>query len=282
MLLAKVFAGIMVLQMHLSASDASACVDASGSCDDETSLLQVKQNIQPGVKRAEPEQLLSSDLPVRIGPAQAVFEVPGALPTGNRDMVPVEKIAEGSAPTGTALNEAGYPIVGGYPLAMGGYPTIGAQGVAPTGGYFVAGYPGTYPVGGYGQAYGMYGGAPVGAAAAQAAQVGAEHVVAQEASTIQQAAHVAENAAVASQAYRHYPGGYGAYPSYTPYPAVSPCVYGQEALPYQTVSPYSGGHYPQTLYPTVAQSIYSGFPSYPYQQGISPPAWSTQSFFTPR
>merc|ERR1719152_261813 len=100
----------------------------------------------------------------------------------------------------------------------------------------------TYPVGisaaGYAAAPMMppfgYAGAPVRQAAAQAAQVGAQNVVAQTASTITQAANVAENAAVAAEAFRHpYPSAYYATPQVVPaYPTSS-------AAAYQPVSPYA-------------------------------------------
>lgn len=231
----------------------------SSTCHDETSLLQVKQDL----KSTSHQQLEQRQIPLlpeggsqsqrksqpRVSPPEAVLEMPASQET-------TEPASLDQAPENVALYSAGYPVVTGYPIS------------APLGAGF--------PAGGY---------APMRQSAARAAQAGANRMVAETAKTVAQAAHVAENAAVAAAAYPHqyaapYLPGYGGTYGDGFYPrAAAPFM--QEPLPVQMAVPamagYSADSYP-ALYPTIAQPAYSAYPSYPYQRGFYAPTSSSQIY----
>jgi len=253
MLSMKVIAISLLVQPRFVGADASTC---TGSCDlqDQTSLLQVKQNVQPGPKRSDQPILLQAQQGVipAMPMGAPLMPVMPSLPSDNMGppmmpaMVPPlpadngEKVVEG-VPAAVDLSSAG-ATAGFYPYPGVGYNAGvahqiyqhyggGGYGTGYGGGGYGAGYPAAYAgVGGYGgnAPYGGYGGG----------------------------------------------GGYGA-----GYPVV-PSVYA--AMPYNSAPPVYGG-YGQTMYPTYSSPIYnSGFPNggYPYQSGSYGSPWASHTWFT--
>jgi len=289
MLSMKVIAIATSFQLYLPAADATAC---TGSCalNDLTNLLQVKQDVQPGLKRSDALTLLQAqqaeipampmglpkmtpEMPAMIQAQQA--EIP-AMPMGLPQMAP--EMPAMIPPTPTDNMRMGFPQMAPEMPAMIPPKLADDKEKVPAEKFVEA--------------------MPAGTALSSAGATAEFYAY----------PGVGYNAGVAQQIYHHpasgggyggsyggaypagYTGGYGnGYAGYIPYggyPGYPTVPASYAALPYNSVPPTYGG-YGQTMYPTYASPysapIYnSGYPrgGYPYQSGSYGTPWATHTWFT--